>query len=102
MLTTACLRCSTQWVLDDQGLFIEVFSCITTTHQPTRQSELKTFWLNNGSSNFIIHRTALSLCDFFVFPLVKKLRGVRFQSAEAAVKAYIEHVESILASEWSS
>ena len=41
--------------------------------------------------------------QFFVVPEVKKkLHDVRLQSVEAAAKAYMEHVESIPASEWSS
>ena len=41
----------------------------------------------------------LAACDFFIFPEVKKkLRGVCFQSAEAAVNAYREHLESMPAS----
>ena len=41
--------------------------------------------------------------DFFVFPQVKKqLRGVRFESAEAAVQAFIQHVQGIPVSEWST
>lgn len=44
----------------------------------------------------------LAPCDFFVFPITKKqMRGVRFESPEAAVQAYIQHVEDIPALEWS-
>ena len=39
--------------------------------------------------------------DFFVFPSVKKiLRWKHFESAEAAVEAFIEAIEDIPASEW--
>lgn len=45
----------------------------------------------------------LAPCDFFVFPEVKrKMRGVRFESPEAAVEAFIQHVKGVPASDWSS
>ena len=44
----------------------------------------------------------LAPCDFFVFPHVKsKLRGIRFESPEAAVQAFIDGVESIPSSAWA-
>ena len=43
----------------------------------------------------------LTPCDFFVFPSVKKkLRGKRFESAEAAVAAFVDGIESMPASAW--
>ena len=36
-----CLKCLMRLLSDTQGLAIEVFSCTMTTHQPTRQGELK-------------------------------------------------------------
>ena len=45
----------------------------------------------------------LAPCDFFVFPNVKHMmRGIRYESPEAAVKAFIELVEGLPASAWSS
>ena len=44
----------------------------------------------------------LAPCDFFVFPHVKsKLRGIRFESPEAAVQAFIRGLEDIPSSAWS-
>ena len=42
-------------------------------------------------------------CDFFVFPFVKsKLRGVRFDTPDLAVEAFLEHIKAIPQSEWAS
>ena len=45
----------------------------------------------------------LAPCNFFVFPFVKsKLRGVRFDTPDLAVEAFLEHIEAIPQSEWAS
>ena len=45
----------------------------------------------------------LAPCDFFVFPLVKsKLRGVRFDTPDLAVEAFLEHIQAISQTEWAS
>ena len=45
----------------------------------------------------------LAPCDFFVFPNVKRImRGIRYESPEAAVEAFIELIEGLPASAWSS
>ena len=41
--------------------------------------------------------------NFFVFPLLKsKLRGMRFDTPDLAVKAFLAHIEAIPQSEWAS
>uniref|UniRef100_A0A1I8HNK7 Transposase n=1 Tax=Macrostomum lignano TaxID=282301 RepID=A0A1I8HNK7_9PLAT len=45
----------------------------------------------------------LAPCDFFVFPQIKRrMRGIRYGSPGAAVEAFIQHVEKVPASDWSS
>ena len=45
----------------------------------------------------------LAPCDFFVFPFVKsKLLGVRFDTPDLAVEAFLEHIEAIPQSEWAN
>ena len=45
----------------------------------------------------------LAPCDFFVFPNVKRLmRGIRYESPEAAVEAFTELVEGLPPSAWAS
>ena len=49
------------------------------------------------------HSPDLAPCDFFVFPFVKsKLRGVRFDTPDLAVEAFLEHIEAIPQSVWVS
>ena len=44
----------------------------------------------------------LAPCDFFVFPRVKKtLRGIRFDSPDTAVEAFVDGLNSITSFEWS-
>ena len=44
----------------------------------------------------------LAPCDFFVFPTVKKqLRGVRFESPEAAVEAFDKAMKEVPQTEWA-
>lgn len=43
----------------------------------------------------------LAPCDFFLFPYVKdKLRGVKFDSSEAAIDAYLGHISDIPREKW--
>ena len=45
----------------------------------------------------------LAPCDFFVFPFVKsKLRRMRFDTPDLAVKAFLAYIEAIPQSEWAS
>ena len=45
----------------------------------------------------------LAPCDFFVFLFVKsKLCGMRFNTPDLAVKAFLEHIEAIPQLEWAS
>ena len=45
----------------------------------------------------------LAPCKIFVFPFVKsKLLGVRFDTPDLAVEAFLEHIEAIPQSEWAN
>ena len=45
----------------------------------------------------------LAPCDLFVFPFVKlKLHGVRFDTPDLAVEAFLKHIEAISQSKWGS
>ena len=45
----------------------------------------------------------LAPCDSFVFPFIKsKLRGVRFDTPDLAVEAFLEHIQAIPQTEWAN
>ena len=45
----------------------------------------------------------LAPCDFFVFPFIKwKLRGLRFDTPDLAVEAFLEHIRAIPQTEWAN
>ena len=78
--------------------------CIMTMLLRTGQLPPKT--LNGERIQQLDHppySPALAPCDFFVFPFVKsKFRGMRFNTPDLAVKAFLEHIEAIPQLEWAS
>ena len=89
---------------DVQELGLEVHCSIMTTHLPTNPK--MTDFLAQQQVQLLgnpPYSTDLAPCDFFVFPHIKrKMRGIRFESPEAAVQTFVDHLEAVPTSDWSS